>query len=512
MEAIKNQEGKYRINCSGLVGLAMRGVSFENSRYNGNDKNISNASWSIFPESIPMEVLEKDRTSAEMFRWFESNGYVIKIKDGLSNMRPGDIVFTNWNMVGGSHYKGVSHIAIFAYMDKDTGKYYMIESRGELGVAGCYPYSLSDLEAKGDNGISRLVGVGGLPLFGFSKLPNIVSTNGLLPQVGSSNVAFCHLKSPLVGSRLYTMIFTSNGNPVTDGNYILYYYDASSSKSIIFSTMSRRQDSDIYKMVFCTPNDIPKDIMSISISNSGLSPIVLSDIVMYEGVFLDTQESPSTEMSQIGYSYVSLSDTEKVMEYLDKLHNIAPYASNYYAIIDLTKLIDDLSYLSGKLWFVNGIKQHSRSGIQRLFHHKSGGLYTLIRTKFGDSWGDIKPEWNNIPIMTGATALENGVAGLVPAPSAGKQDALFCGDGSYKSFDSLIKPCSDRIGDIDTILDNINGGGDIMGTTAQKLQKIIDSKTAIKTAIEEKGQIVGDIPLSGYADKIRAISGGSIDM
>lgn len=51
-----------------------------------------------------------------------------------------------------------------------------------------------------------------------------------------------------------------------------------------------------------------------------------------------------------------------------------------------------------------------------------------------------------------------------------------------------------------------------MGTTAQKLQKIIDSKTAIKTAIEEKGQIVGDIPLSGYADKIRAISGGSIDM
>lgn len=30
-------------------------------------------------------------------------------------------------------------------------------------------------------------------------------------------------------------------------------------------------------------------------------------------------------------------------------------------------------------------------------------------------------------------------------------------DGTYKSFDSLIKPYSDRIGDIDTILDNING-------------------------------------------------------
>lgn len=30
-------------------------------------------------------------------------------------------------------------------------------------------------------------------------------------------------------------------------------------------------------------------------------------------------------------------------------------------------------------------------------------------------------------------------------------------DGTYKSFDLLIKPYSDRIGDIDTILDNING-------------------------------------------------------
>lgn len=398
MEAIKNEEGKYRINCSGLVGLAMRGVSFENSRYNGNNKNISNVSWSIFPEPIPMEVLEKDRTSAEMFRWFESNGYIIKIKDGLSNMRPGDIIFTNWNMVSGSQYKSVSHIAIFAYMDKDTGKYYMIESRGVSGVAGCYPYSLSDLEAKGDNDISRLVGVGRLPLFGFSKSPNIVSTNGLLPQVGSSNVAFCHLKSPLVGSRLYTVMFTSNGNPITDGNYVLYYHDVSSSKNIIFSTMSRREGSDIYKMVFCTPNDIPKDIMSISISNSGLSPIVLSDIVMYEGVFLDAKESPATEMSQIGYGYVSLSDTQEVIEYLDKLHDIAPYASNYYFIMDLTQLIDDSFQLSGKVWFINGIKQHSRSGIQRLFHHqkKDGSLGSFVRTRFGDNWGEIIPEYNGI--------------------------------------------------------------------------------------------------------------------
>lgn len=48
-----------------------------------------------------------------------------------------------------------------------------------------------------------------------------------------------------------------------------------------------------------------------------------------------------------------------------------------------------------------------------------------------------------------------------------------------------------------------------MGTIADKLQKLLNSKEAIKKAIEEKGQTVPDtVPLSAYADKIRAIQTG----
>lgn len=49
-----------------------------------------------------------------------------------------------------------------------------------------------------------------------------------------------------------------------------------------------------------------------------------------------------------------------------------------------------------------------------------------------------------------------------------------------------------------------------MGTTTDKLQKILDSKNAIKTAIEEKGVTnIGDV-LSEYANKIASIqTGGS---
>lgn len=47
-----------------------------------------------------------------------------------------------------------------------------------------------------------------------------------------------------------------------------------------------------------------------------------------------------------------------------------------------------------------------------------------------------------------------------------------------------------------------------MGTTADKLQAIIDSKAAIKDAIEAKGVAVGDASLAQYASKIEAIEQG----
>ena len=44
-----------------------------------------------------------------------------------------------------------------------------------------------------------------------------------------------------------------------------------------------------------------------------------------------------------------------------------------------------------------------------------------------------------------------------------------------------------------------------MGTTADKLQAILNSKADIKSAIESKNVVVGDAPLDEYADKIRSI-------
>jgi surface protein len=48
-----------------------------------------------------------------------------------------------------------------------------------------------------------------------------------------------------------------------------------------------------------------------------------------------------------------------------------------------------------------------------------------------------------------------------------------------------------------------------MGTVAENLNRIIQAKADIKTAIENKGVMVGDIAIDGYAAKIGEITGGA---
>lgn len=43
-----------------------------------------------------------------------------------------------------------------------------------------------------------------------------------------------------------------------------------------------------------------------------------------------------------------------------------------------------------------------------------------------------------IDVMTGASASVDGVAGLVPAPSAGEQNKALCGDGTYKELTEIV--------------------------------------------------------------------------
>lgn len=68
--------------------------------------------------------------------------------------------------------------------------------------------------------------------------------------------------------------------------------------------------------------------------------------------------------------------------------------------------------------------------------------YTLSGAASGNTWVEsLTPSSGNastssIPAVTGASANDNGVVGLVPAPSAGDQEKYLAGDGTWKALPS----------------------------------------------------------------------------
>lgn len=80
------------------------------------------------------------------------------------------------------------------------------------------------------------------------------------------------------------------------------------------------------------------------------------------------------------------------------------------------------------------------------------------------------------------------------------------------AWEQLQRYIKNLIGDIGSLLDEINGDSGQM-TISDKLSLLRSTKAGIRSAIEEKGQTVGDIPFARYPDKIRAIeTSGSVDI
>ena len=81
-----------------------------------------------------------------------------------------------------------------------------------------------------------------------------------------------------------------------------------------------------------------------------------------------------------------------------------------------------------------------------------------------------------------------------------------------QKIDENFAEIEEKIGDVNSVLDDINGGGSIMGTTAEKLNYLAQTKEAIKSAIIAKGvDITEDDTFRSYASKIQEIQGGTVE-
>lgn len=82
--------GKWELDCSSFQNLLIHGVTFENSRYNGNPTNKNNP---LFFNGLDST---KYRLANQMAKYAVENGYAFYPNEDFSNIEAGDIVFYSW--------------------------------------------------------------------------------------------------------------------------------------------------------------------------------------------------------------------------------------------------------------------------------------------------------------------------------------------------------------------------------------------------------------------------------
>lgn len=110
-------DGKYQIDCSAFVQLALAGISFDSSRYNVND-NYFVSQYSFFPYRIKAEYQNQDtwakyRLSDCQAKYAYENGYSFLPNWDWSNVQAGDVVYLQDGDIESSNWGGVDHVMIY---------------------------------------------------------------------------------------------------------------------------------------------------------------------------------------------------------------------------------------------------------------------------------------------------------------------------------------------------------------------------------------------------------------
>ena len=114
-EILQDGSGNYFMDCSTFAQACIQGISYENSRFVlGQTEKNNPAPWGFtWPHGLPVSEEQEARTrgflACEMAFYSYIHGWLFEIKEDASNLRPGDMVFTQytdgtrdtvWNKIG----------------------------------------------------------------------------------------------------------------------------------------------------------------------------------------------------------------------------------------------------------------------------------------------------------------------------------------------------------------------------------------------------------------------------
>lgn len=267
-------DGKWQLDCSSFQNLLIRGVTFENSRYAGNEDNKENPLF--FNKFDPYEF----RLANKMAQWLYNNGYTFAPKADYSNIEPGDLVFYSWPFITGEFhdnaFMNIDHVAMFL-QKKNDAIYQTIQYER---------YTPNFFHDVSEDYMSGAVLVARLP-FPMVENPgeNIVidsdKTSALVDSpefiVGEYNLA-----KPMIPGKMYTCCF--KGKIETDGSYFLLRGTRSVN---LFTNYGEAWDGKEkeYKFSFICPEleDYTKLYLSCAAGTGDTRTASAKNFCMYEG-------------------------------------------------------------------------------------------------------------------------------------------------------------------------------------------------------------------------------------
>lgn len=171
-QPLQTVAGKWDIDCSTFVGLALRGYTYEETSYpteNWVDPSTWVAKpgieWAIDPfdwtepfygdwirEPEDTRRYSRIRTASQMCQWMVERGWEVPIDSGLANLEPGDIIFysrhdaSSNDYIDPDRYKLINHVAICmtkeapltteGYQDRFHYSHKLIDVRTRTGACG----------------------------------------------------------------------------------------------------------------------------------------------------------------------------------------------------------------------------------------------------------------------------------------------------------------------------------------------------------------------------------------
>ena len=242
-KVVTQVDGKYELDCSSFISLLIHGVTYHNSRYNGNETNKTSP---LFFNNIDSN---KYRYANQIAKYCVDNGYHFYPNSDLSNIRAGDLVFFSWRDKEGDEFHEnafmkIDHVAM--YLDRKNDNIHRTIQYERYTPEFMYDAS--------NDYMSQCILVARLP---FANIENystsniVVNGNSRKECTNSIEVGTYYLSEPLVPGELYTL--SLNGKVLTDNCYFLVQV----SGSTVYSDYGRDSTDGTLSFYFIYTGSVP---------------------------------------------------------------------------------------------------------------------------------------------------------------------------------------------------------------------------------------------------------------